>query len=73
MWSHRVVSTNKVSKDEYYVKWVNFGPEHCTWEPEANLKNAPECVAEYWKRMESKAVAAAQRQSTRGASKRRRV
>ena len=33
----------------YRVAWKGYGPEHNTWEPEENLVNAPEKVAEYWK------------------------
>jgi hypothetical protein len=44
--------TKPISKMEYYVKWVGYGPENCTWEPEAHLKNAPDCLAEYWRHHE---------------------
>jgi hypothetical protein len=42
----RKIGTSK--KREYYVKWTGFGPEHCTWEPENHLRNAPEILNTYW-------------------------
>ena len=42
----RKVGTSK--RREYYVKWTGFGPEHCTWEQESNLQNAPDALAAYW-------------------------
>ena len=35
-------------KREFLVKWLGYGPEHNTWEPEANLTNCPELLSEYW-------------------------
>ena len=37
---------------QYLVHWLGFGPEHATWEPLRNLKNAPERIQEFWKRKE---------------------
>ena len=34
----------------YLVAWKGYGREHNSWEPEKNVVNAPEKVAEYWKR-----------------------
>ena len=45
---HRERKQGKSTKREYYVKWLGYGPEHCTWESERNLTNAPECMSEYW-------------------------
>jgi hypothetical protein len=41
-----------IFKKEYFIKWAGYGPEHCSWEPEAHLKNAPQVLAEYWKHLE---------------------
>ena len=35
-------------KKEYYVKWLGYGPEHCTWESESSLKNVHEHLDDYW-------------------------
>jgi len=34
-------------KREFYVKWEGYGVEHCTWEPEANLKNSKDAIQDY--------------------------
>ena len=36
-----------LNKLEFLVRWRHSGPEHDTWEPFANLKNAPESLAAY--------------------------
>ena len=72
VWSHRVKKVGRVEKKDYYVKWMNYGPEHCTWEPEAHLKNAPACVAAYWKKVEADNLASLQRKATMN-NKRKRV
>jgi hypothetical protein len=36
----------------YLVSWKGYGPEHNSWEPERYVVNAPEAVADYWKRRE---------------------
>ena len=46
---HRERKTNKVTKREYYVKWVGCGPEHCAWEPEGKLENVADVIDDYWK------------------------
>jgi hypothetical protein len=45
---HRDRKHGKGSRREYYIKWTGYGPEHCTWESEKNLANAPECLEDYW-------------------------
>lgn len=35
-------------RTEYLVSWTGYGPEHNSFEPEENLKNAPEAIQEYW-------------------------
>jgi hypothetical protein len=40
----------KHPKAFYKVAWEGYGIEHNSWEPESNVVNAPEVVADYWKR-----------------------
>ena len=35
-------------RKRYLVKWLGYGHENNTWEPERNVANAPEKIAEYW-------------------------
>jgi hypothetical protein len=35
-------------RTEYLVSWASYGVEHNSYEPEENLKNAPEAIQEYW-------------------------
>jgi hypothetical protein len=35
-------------KRKFLVSWEGQGPEHHTWEPERNLTNCPDLLAEYW-------------------------
>jgi hypothetical protein len=43
---HRT-SGRKRPKTSYLVAWKSSGPEHISWEPEANVANASEKIAEY--------------------------
>jgi hypothetical protein len=45
---HRELKLKKGIKREFLIKWVGYGPEHCTWEPEAHLQNAQEALHDYW-------------------------
>jgi hypothetical protein len=54
-WS-RFLSMNSTRnlKAYYKVAWKVYGIEHNSWEPESNVVNAPEVVADYWKRQAEK-------------------
>jgi hypothetical protein len=38
-------------KVEYLVKWLGYGEEHNSWEPESCVRNCPLRVNEYWARV----------------------
>lgn len=42
-------SSGKFSR-RYLIQWRGCGPEHNTWEPACNLRNASQKVREYWER-----------------------
>jgi hypothetical protein len=44
----------KNPKAYYKVAWKAYVIEHNSWEPESNFVNAPEIVADYWKRQAEK-------------------
>jgi hypothetical protein len=46
---HRITG-KKHPKTSYLIAWKGYGPEHNSWELEKNVANAPEKIAEYWKR-----------------------
>ena len=50
---HRFRGTRN-PKAYYKVAWKGYGIEHNSWEPESNVVNAPEIVADYWKRLAEK-------------------
>ena len=45
---HRSVKRGKGTKQEFLVKWLGYGPEHNTWEPQKNLTNCKDILKEYW-------------------------
>jgi hypothetical protein len=44
------ITGKKHPKTSYLIAWKGYGREHNSWEPEKNVANAPEKIAEYWKR-----------------------
>jgi hypothetical protein len=52
---HRFRGTRN-PKAYYKVAYKGYGIEHNSWEPESNVVNAPEIVADYWKRLAEKQV-----------------
>lgn len=45
--NERLVRRRRRDVREFYVQWKGHGVEHNTWEPEGNLANAREAIAEY--------------------------
>lgn len=56
--AHKEVQTGRkknrartpVFKRQYLVKWLGYDEANNTWEPEENLANSSELIAEYWAR-----------------------
>ena len=46
---------SKGTTREYLLKWVGYGPEHDTWEPEVNLLYCQDLLKKYWATTESSA------------------
>ena len=42
----------KQNKIEYLIVWKGYPVHDSTWEPEENVANAPEKIAEYYRRVE---------------------
>ena len=44
----RTKGKRTVLRTEYLVSWKGYGPEHNSFEPERNLKNAQDAILQYW-------------------------
>ena len=42
------VRESRHNKKQFLVKWLGYGFEHITWEPEANLTNCTEVLQTFW-------------------------
>ncbi len=42
------VREKRHNKKGFLVKWLGYGPEHNTWEPESNLTNYIEVLQTFW-------------------------
>jgi hypothetical protein len=47
---HKDVKRGKRTVRHFLIKWEHFTAEHNTWEPEKNLLNCKESIADYWAR-----------------------
>ena len=50
--NHRKRRRGKKTTIEYLIFWKGYPAHEMTWEPEENVKNAPEKIAEYYGRIE---------------------
>ena len=53
---HRKRKRGKKTKIEYLVFWKGYPAHEATWEPEENVQNAPEKIADYYRRVEGNTV-----------------
>jgi hypothetical protein len=53
---HRRVKLRGPNPYEYLVRWTGYSPENDTWEPHANLRNAPKVLKEYWDQVSRRAA-----------------
>ena len=44
---HRDTKRCRLYYREYMIKWLGFGPEHNSWEPESSMK-CDQLIDEYW-------------------------
>ena len=56
-------------KQEFLIKWLGYGPEHNTWEPEGNVVHAPEKLADYWAAVRSRDLPVVKGPGKRGAKR----
>ena len=53
--SHRKRRCGKKTKIEYLILWKGYPGHKMTWEPEENIENAPDKIAQYYGRVEGNA------------------
>ena len=53
--NHRKRRCGHTTKMEYLILWKGYLAHEMTWEPEENVKNAQEKIAEYYRRVEGSA------------------
>jgi hypothetical protein len=55
---HRDTKQGTRKVRQYLMKWESFTTEHNTWEPQQNLTNCQDSIAEYWLRTTGQAAPA---------------
>ena len=53
--NHQKRRRGRQTKIEYLIFWKGYPAHEMTWEPEENVRNAQEKIAEYYKRVEDNA------------------
>jgi hypothetical protein len=63
------------AKTQFLIKWLGYGEEHNSWEPEANVRNCARLLSEYWARvaLQSELKRSPEASGVAGPRKRRKV
>ena len=53
---HQIDKDKGETHFKYLVHWRGSGSDHNSWEPDVNLKNAPQIVQSYWNGLKAKGL-----------------
>ena len=68
--AHRMRRVGKTREtQEFLIKWLGYGPEHNTWEPEANVEHAQERLASYQEQVRARSASETNRLKRRAHKK----